>query len=303
MNMVSHASRPEVWDRIPSLFDGILPEYNLHGDVMAGYWKRLFAEFGAFQLALIEGDDVLAVARSLPIPAFPAVSFPAVSPPAASPPTDSPPTDSFPSVSASGAGPSVSPLISISEAGASVSVDGGGDALPGIDDAIVAGFSGEAPTVLCALGIEVAPAHQGRRYAVTMLDALRDLAASAGFGHLVAPLRPTWKERYPLTPISRYAAWTTETGEPFDPWLRKHVTLGGTLGTPAHRSSMITGTVHEWETWTGMAFPESGSYVFPHGLAPLLIDRTADRGTYWEPCVWVSHPAGEPRLGRPVEER
>ncbi|WP_430784592.1 hypothetical protein [Actinoplanes sp. G11-F43] len=240
MKLVSHAVRPEIWDRVPALFDRVLPEYNLHGDVMAGYWKRLFAEFGEYQLALIDGDDVLAVARSLPV-AWDDVS---------------------------GAG---------------------------IDAAIVAGFSGAPSDVLCALGIEVAPRHRGRRHAGTMLTALRDLAAGTGFGRLVAPLRPTWKERYPLTPISRYASWTTDRGEPFDPWLRNHVAAGGVLGPSTTASSLITGTVREWESWTGMAFPDTGGYVFPHGLATLDVDRELDRGTYWEPCVWVTHPAGERR--------
>ena len=29
----------------------------------------------------------------------------------------------------------------------------------------------------------------------------------------------------------------------------------------------ISGTVAEWEEWTETAFPESGEYVFPRGLA------------------------------------
>jgi hypothetical protein len=32
-----------------------------------------------------------------------------------------------------------------------------------------------------------------------------------------------------------------------------------------------------------MAFPESGDYWFPGGLAPVTIAREADRGSYWEP--------------------
>jgi len=39
-----------------------------------------------------------------------------------------------------------------------------------------------------------------------------------------------------------------------------------------------------------MVFPESGDYVFPEGLAPVHIDRAADRGSYWEPNVWMVHP-------------
>ena len=39
-----------------------------------------------------------------------------------------------------------------------------------------------------------------------------------------------------------------------------------------------------------MVFPESGDYVFPEGLALLHIDATQDRGSYWEPNVWMVHP-------------
>jgi hypothetical protein len=52
----------------------------------------------------------------------------------------------------------------------------------------------------------------------------------------------------------------------------------------------ITGTVAEWESWTGLVFPESGEYVFPEGLATLHVDRDADRAAYWEPNVWMIHP-------------
>jgi hypothetical protein len=38
-----------------------------------------------------------------------------------------------------------------------------------------------------------------------------------------------------------------------------------------------------------MVFPESGTYVFPHGLAPLDVDREADVAGYWEPNVWMLH--------------
>jgi hypothetical protein len=48
------------------------------------------------------------------------------------------------------------------------------------------------------------------------------------------------------------------------------------------------GSVGEWESWTGMVFPEPGAYVFPHGLAPLAVDT--ERGVYWEPNVWMIHP-------------
>jgi hypothetical protein len=72
--------------------------------------------------------------------------------------------------------------------------------------------------------------------------------------------------------------------------MRIHERLGARVATPLPRSMRITGTVADWEAWTEMAFPESGSYVFPHGLAPLTVDRTRDVGSYWEPNVWLVHP-------------
>jgi hypothetical protein len=39
-----------------------------------------------------------------------------------------------------------------------------------------------------------------------------------------------------------------------------------------------------------MSFPESGDYWFPGGLATVRIDSDEDRGSYWEPNVWMAHP-------------
>ncbi len=172
--------------------------------------------------------------------------------------------------------------------------DGSVEGLPaGIDGVVADGFrllaEGGTANALSALAIEIPPAHQRGGLAPTMIAAMRDIAAKHGLSDLVAPLRPTWKERYPLTPIDRYAAWTREDGLPFDPWIRLHVRLGGEILLPEPRSLRITGKVAEWEEWTAQPFPESGTYVFPHGLAPLEIDREADLGAYWEPNVWVRH--------------
>jgi hypothetical protein len=60
----------------------------------------------------------------------------------------------------------------------------------------------------------------------------------------------------------------------------------------APRSMVVTGTIHEWETWTGMSFPESGPYVVPEALQPVLIDLESDRGRYEDPNVWMRHATG-----------
>jgi hypothetical protein len=51
----------------------------------------------------------------------------------------------------------------------------------------------------------------------------------------------------------------------------------------------VTGTVGEWEEWTGMSFPESGEYVVPGALQPVTIDQEGDVGRYEDPNVWMLH--------------
>ena len=116
-----------------------------------------------------------------------------------------------------------------------------------------------------------------------------EIAGRHGFGALIAPVRPNLKHRYPLVPIERYAGWRRGDGSLFDPWLRIHERLGAKVLRPEPESLRITGTVAEWESWTEMAFPESGAYPFPGGLVPVTIDRIADIGSYWEPNVWMRH--------------
>jgi GNAT superfamily N-acetyltransferase len=172
--------------------------------------------------------------------------------------------------------------------------DGTPDGLgEGIDAMMVAAFeayeAGRAPTALCALAAEIRPRFQGRGLAMRVIDAMAEVARASGLADLIAPVRPTLKDRYPIIPIERYVTWTNDAGEAFDPWIRVHLRRGGRILKPVERSLRITGTVAEWEEWTGMRFPGDGAYTFPTGLAPVEIDRTADTGLYWEPNVWIVH--------------
>jgi GNAT superfamily N-acetyltransferase len=148
---------------------------------------------------------------------------------------------------------------------------------------------GGRPNVLCALVAVVDPTRQGQGLSGLVIEGMRGAAAAAGLECLIAPVRPTWKERYPLTPFERYIHWTREDSLPFDPWIRLHHRLGAEILRVAARSLDVRGTVADWEEWTGMAFPESGDYVVPGALVPVHIDRERDEGRYVEPNVWMRH--------------
>jgi hypothetical protein len=173
--------------------------------------------------------------------------------------------------------------------------DGRDEHLPdGIDAAIETIFTAtranQPVNTLCALAAETPRDGRVRGLATLLLSSMRELAARQGLVHLVAPVRPSWKHRYPLTPIERYVAWRRDDGQLLDPWMRIHERLGARVATPLPRSMRISGTVTDWESWTEMSFPDSGDYVFPEGLAPVHIDREHDAGLYWEPNVWMVHP-------------
>lgn len=169
-----------------------------------------------------------------------------------------------------------------------------GEALPGgVDDMLEAWFGeGERPEpdVLSAMVAVVDRGHQGQGLSSVLIGAMVDLARRNGFPALIAPVRPNWKDRYPLIPMERYASWTRNDGLPFDPWLRVHARLGAERLEVCPASMRIEGSVEDWKEWTGLVFPDDGDYLVPGGLVPVHV---ADgRGTYVEPNVWMRHTVG-----------
>ncbi len=173
--------------------------------------------------------------------------------------------------------------------------DGTASRLPagGFDGTLASAVTGhersDPADTLCIMAAAVEAGRQGRGLAGQVLTALRDRAAAAGLQRVIAPVRPALKSRYPLTPMASFARWTREDGLHIDPWIRTHQRLGATILTPARESMIITGTVAEWEKWTGMAFPETGQYVVPDALDLVDINREDDRGTYAETNLWMRH--------------
>lgn len=237
MKLVRYADRPDLRERrYEELSARTFPEFMHHNEPGGRYWSRLYDEFPDFQVALVEGDELVAEAHALP-----------------------------------------------------VAWDGSLDDLPsGWDDAFVRGMtSGRHPTVLSALAISVNPARQGQGVSQRMIEAFRDTARAAGLSGVIAPVRPTLKERYPLIPIETYLGWRRDDGTHFDPWIRIHERMGAVIVAAAPRSMVMRAPVADWEDWTGMRLPADGEYVFPGALATLVVADGV--GTHVEPNVWLRH--------------
>ncbi len=77
----------------------------------------------------------------------------------------------------------------------------------GIDVMLAAAFKAReerrSATALCALAAEIRPRFQGRGLANRILEVMAELARNAGLTHLIAPVRPSFKDRYPITPIEQ----------------------------------------------------------------------------------------------------
>ena len=239
MNVVRYADRPDLLERrYEELTKPTFPKYMSSNEPGGRYWRRLYTDFPDFQVALVEGDELLAEAHAISLP-----------------------------------------------------WDGSLEDLPsGWDEGFERGMTSSGRhTTLMAIAISVAPKHQGRQLSSRMVQTFTENARAAGLSSVLAPVRPTHKERYPLIPIERYIEWRRDDGSHFDPWIRVHERVGGEILSPAPESMTIRLPVAEWQELTGMSFPEDGEYVFPGGLSTLSVCDGI--GTHVEPNVWVLHRA------------
>jgi hypothetical protein len=177
------------------------------------------------------------------------------------------------------------------------------DDLPSTIDAILvrglrARRDGVAPAALVAVSAMVVVERRGQGLSASVLEAMKAVAARHGLADLIAPVRPTWKPRHPRMPFEEYVRWTNLDGTPYDPWIRVHWKLGARPMAVAHATVTVTGTVSEWERWTGMRFPESGPYDVEGALQPVRIDRANDEGRYEDPSYWMRHPVKPAVAGR-----
>jgi GNAT superfamily N-acetyltransferase len=149
---------------------------------------------------------------------------------------------------------------------------------------------GEACDSLSALSVAIRPDRRGEGLAIKLLEAMKFSAVREGLSAMVAPVRPTLKHMYPLQDFETYCGWKTQDGLPFDPWLRTHMKMGATFLQHATCSMTVAASVDQWNSWTGLRFPESGEYWLPSALSVLRIDLEEDCGIYEEPNYWMRHP-------------
>ena len=173
-----------------------------------------------------------------------------------------------------------------------VAWDGDASTLPGgYDDVLVAATTAgslASPSALCLVSISVREDRRGRGLAHTMVEEIKARAEHAGHHAVIAPLRPTRKAEYPLIPMATYAAWTTPSGDAFDPWLRIHVGMGAEVMGIAEESLVIAQPRSRWEKVTGREMSIPGGYPVEGALVPIEIDAQGV-GTYREPNIWVRH--------------
>jgi len=232
MEVVRYAERPDLRERRRDELNEF-PEYMNHNAMGSKYWGRLYTDFPAFQLAVVDGDALIGEVHALSLPVE-------------------------------------------------------GDELPsGWDEAFERGMEAGGGNVVSLLAISVKPEARGQGVPQRLIAAVRIAARASGHESVIAPVRPTLKDRYPLIPIERYVEWRREDGSHFDPWIRAHERLGGVIVAPCRDSMFIHAPVGDWQEWTGMEFPEDGMYIVPGMLAPLQVHEGV--GTHVEPNVWMRH--------------
>jgi hypothetical protein len=94
---------------------------------------------------------------------------------------------------------------------------------------------------------------------------------------------------HPRLTMEDYVALTREDGLPIDGWLRTHVCAGAVIDSIAPTSMVITGTLEEWRTWTGLPYESPREVDVPGALVPVLRIPQHNNAIYVEPNVWMRH--------------
>jgi GNAT superfamily N-acetyltransferase len=160
----------------------------------------------------------------------------------------------------------------------------------GYDSVLVAAKSnaGCAMRSVCLLSLSVHPGHRKLGLAQHLLHEVFERAKRMRVASVIVPLRPTAKARFPSVPMSEYIHWRNDEGQAFDPWIRTHLALGGSIAGVANRSLIIKQPVTRWATLTGNDMCVPGEYFVEGALSPVVVDDEGF-GTYCEDNVWIMH--------------
>ena len=163
----------------------------------------------------------------------------------------------------------------------------------GWDWALRKGFddlkAGIKPNLLCALSITINPKFQGKGLSSEMVKSMVQIGKNCNLDSLIVPVRPSQKKQYPELSMDDYIVQRRDDGFLADAWLRVHEKLGGKIIKVCFKAMDIRGSVQDWKSWTGLDFPQSGSYTINGALKPIEINLERDEGIYIEPNVWVVH--------------
>ncbi|HIF92920.1 MAG: hypothetical protein ABGX04_02380 [Myxococcales bacterium] len=174
--------------------------------------------------------------------------------------------------------------------------DGSDSDLPGFQEVLLRSVreydAGIAPNTLHPVQAMTMPSARGQGLSQPLSEAIRTLTVKHGLGQIIN-IRPILKDKYPITPIKEYVEWQTEDGLPFEPWMRTMVRGGAEFIKVIEDSTVIAGTVSDWETWTGIAFPASGRYIVPGAHEPITVDIDKDECRYSEAHVMYRPAASD----------
>jgi len=176
--------------------------------------------------------------------------------------------------------------------GVALSWDGNPADLPdGYDGALVRAVEGHEAGVpvntLCLMAIAVSDKEKRRGLAGTVIVALRERGAEQRLVHVIAPVRPTLKPRYPLATMERFATWRRPDGQHLDPWVRTHVRMGAKI---SERHVDHTSSADRWPSGSsGPAWPSptQGRMSSPERSASFISTATLIKAcTRRTTCGW-----------------
>jgi hypothetical protein len=145
------------------------------------------------------------------------------------------------------------------------------------------------PNSLCLLSANIRPEARNLKLSYHLINQSKLISKNNQMHWVIAPVRPSQKDKYPLEQLDIYLNRKTENGDMYDPWVRAHINLGAEILNICSESVIVKASPKKWHEWTGIAFEKSGDYILSKGLVPMKMDLEKNVGSYIEPNVWVRY--------------